>query len=125
MKTISKFRYATVLATAFAAVALTGCVDEDYSLEDVDMTVGLGSNLTLPSNNNTEGIALDDVLDLGTNNFLKVSEDGMYNIDVLDDESFTAHMWVDEFYIPSKTYQGSYTINLGEQLLKVIKKIEN
>ena len=114
METISKFRYATVLATAFAAVALTGCVDKDYDLGDVDMTVGLGNNITLPSNNNTEGISLDDVLDLGTNNFLKVSEDGMYNIDVLDDESFTAHMWVDEFYIPSKTYQGSYTINLGD-----------
>lgn len=111
---ISKFRYATFLATVIAAVALTGCVDKDYSLEDVDMTVGAGNHLTLPSNNNTEGICLDDVLDLGTNNFLKVSEDGMYNIDVLDDESFTAHMWVDEFYIPSKTYQGSYTINLGD-----------
>lgn len=114
MKTFFKFRYATVLATAFAVVALTGCVDKDYDLGDVDMTVGLGSNLTLPSNNSTEGICLDDVLDLGTNNFLKVSEDGMYNINVLDDESFTAHMWVDEFYIPSKTYQGSYTINLGD-----------
>ena len=114
MKTNSKFRYATVLATAFAVVAITGCVDKDYTLDDVDMTVGLGSNLSSPSNNTTEGICLDDVLDLGANNFLKVSEDGMYNIDVLDDESFTAHMWVDEFYIPSKTYQGSYTINLGD-----------
>lgn len=114
MKTSSNFRYTTILTAALATIALSGCVDKDYDLGDVDMTVGLGNNLTLPSNNSTEGICLDDVLDLGTNNFLKVSEDSMYNIDVLDDESFTAHMWVDEFYIPSKTYQGSYTINLGD-----------
>lgn len=93
---------------------LTGCIDGDYKLSDIDKTVGLGRNLTLPSDNTTEGICLDDVLDLGSNNFLKISEDGMYNIDVFDDETFTAHLWVDEFNIPSKSYSGTYTINLGD-----------
>ena len=114
MKINRIFRSATFLVAAISTWAFTSCVDSDYDLSDVDMTVGTGNSFTLPSNNSTDGIKLDDVLDLGSNNFLKVGEDGMYNIDVLDDESFTAHMSVDRFNIPSKTYQGSYTINLGD-----------
>ena len=105
---------APLWVAATLALTLVGCVDKDYDLGEVDMTIGTGGNLSLPSNNSTENVCLDDVLDLGNNNFLKVSQDGMYNIDVLDDETFTAHMWVDEFYIPKKTYNGSYTINLGD-----------
>ena len=114
MKIKRIFQVAPIGVAAMMALAFAACIDKDYDLGEVDMTVGAGSNLTLPTNNSTENICLDDVLDLGNNNFLKVSEDGMYNIDVLDDESFSAHMWVDEFYIPKKTYTGSYTINLGD-----------
>ncbi len=94
--------------------SLSGCIEKDYDLGDVDTTIGLGAGMTLPSNNSTQDICLDDVLDLGDNNFLAVGTDGEYNIDVMDDDIFTAHMWVDEFAVPSKTYKGTYTINLGD-----------
>ena len=109
------FHHAASLGAAMVMTMLVAaCVDSDYDLGEVDKTVGLGGNFTLPSNNTTGDICLDDVLDLGDNNFLKINEDGQYVIDVLDDDEFTAHMWVDEFYIPKKTYNGSYTINLGD-----------
>ena len=45
-------------------LTLVGCVDKDYDLGEVDMTIGTGGNLSLPSNNSTENVCLDDVLDL-------------------------------------------------------------
>ena len=102
------------LCAAVVIMMLVACIDSDYDLGEVDKTIGLGGNITLPSDNNTQDICLNDVLDLGTNNFLKIDETGKYYIDVLDDEEFTAHMWVDRFSIPKKTYKGSYTINLGD-----------
>lgn len=107
-------------ATALSAAALsmtmfTGCVDSDYSLSDIDKTIGVGGeNLRLPSDNNTQDACLNDVLDLGENNFLKVAEDGNYYIDVMDDDTFTAHMWVNVFTVPNRTYRGTYKINLGD-----------
>ena len=101
---------APLWVAATLALTLVGCVDKDYDLGEVDMTIGTGGNLSLPSNNSTENVCLDDVLDLGNNNFLKVSQDGMYNIDVLDDETFTAHMWVDEFYIPHRLHASTTSV---------------
>ena len=45
--------------------SLSGCIEKDYDLGDVDTTIGLGAGMTLPSNNSTQDICLDDVLDLG------------------------------------------------------------
>lgn len=111
---LKSIHHAARLCAAVVIMMLVACIDSDYDLGEVDKTVGLGGNVTLPSNNNTQDICLNDVLDLGTNNFLKIDETGKYYIDVLDDEEFTAHMWVDKFSIPKKTYKGSYTINLGD-----------
>ena len=103
------------IASAVAvSLAFTGCRDTDYDLGNVDKTIGIGGNFESPVNNSTVGICLDDVLDLGENNFLKVEEDGNYKIDVVDDDAFVAHMWVKEFSVPSKTYKGTYNIDLGD-----------
>ena len=115
MKIRTTLRGALLCATAFSMMLLTGCIDTDYDLGDIDMTVGVGGeNINLPSDNTTQGICLDDVLDLGENNFLKVAEDGNYYIDVIDDNEFVAHMWVNQFTVPSRTYKGTYKINLGD-----------
>lgn len=107
-------RCAPLWGVVFLAMTMAACVDKDYDLGDVDMTVGLGESIQLPSNNSTGDICLDDVLDLGTNNFLSVSEDGMYNISAIDDNEFVAHMGVPRFSIPKKTYKGTYVIDLGD-----------
>ena len=107
-------RVAPVWGAAVLALAMAACVDKDYDLDNVDMTVGLGNTIQLPSNNYTDDIPLDDLLDLGINNFLSVGEDGMYNISAIDDNEFIAHMGVPQFSVPSKTYKGKYVIDLGD-----------
>ena len=107
-------RVAPVWGAAVLALTMAACVDKDYDLDNVDMTVGLGNTIQLPSNNYTDDIPLDDLLDLGINNFLSVGKDGMYNISAIDDNEFIAHMGVPQFSVPSKTYKGKYVIDLGD-----------
>ena len=118
------FRAAPCLTASLIALMVAGCIDKDYDLGNVDMTVGLGGNISLPSDNSTNDICLDDVLDLGNTNFLKVEQDGRYSIDVVDDESFAAHMIVRSFTVPSKTYKGTYTINLGDFSPAPMKRVK-
>lgn len=116
--------------TAVLAMTMAACVDKDYDLGDVDKTVGLGNTIQLPSNNYTDDIPLDDLLDLGINDFLSVGEDGMYNISAIDDNEFIAHMGVPRFSVPSKTYKGKYVIDLGDfdprkSVMKRVKKADD
>ena len=109
------FRVTALSVAALSMTMLAGCIDSDYDLGDIDKTIGVGGeNLRLPGDNNTQDLCLNDVLDLGSNNFLKVAEDGDYYIDVMDDDAFTAHMWVKAFTVPNRTYTGTYKINLGD-----------
>ncbi len=115
MKIKTTLRGSLLCATALSVMLLTGCIDTDYDLGDIDMTVGVGGeNINLPSDNTTQDICLNDVLDLGQNNFLKVAQDGNYYIDVIDDNEFVAHMWVNRFTVPNRKYEGTYKINLGD-----------
>ncbi len=114
MKTNRILGAAPLCAAALLALMAASCIDKDYDMDNVDLTVGVGNHLQLPSNNSTQDICLDDVLDLGNNNFLTVGSDGLYNIDAIDDDEFVAHQAVPQFTVPSKSYKGTYTINLGD-----------
>lgn len=110
-----KLYMAQMCAALMMVAPLAGCIDNDYDLSELDKTIGLGGEyIQLPSDNSTEAVQLDEVLDLGDANFLVVSEDGNYNIDVVDDNPFAAHIWVDDFTVPSKTYKGTYKLDLGD-----------
>ena len=114
---ISFYNVRQIVPIGVAIVAstwLTACVDKDYDLNEVDMTVGLGKDINLPKDNSTQDVCLNDVLDLGNTDFLTVGEDGMYNIDAIDNDEFVAHQAVPRFSVSAKTYKGSYTINLGD-----------
>lgn len=116
--------------TAVLAMTMAACVDKDYDLGDIDKTVGLGNTIQLPSDNSSAEIPLDDVLDLGVNNFLSIGEDGMYNISAIDDDEFVAHMGVPRFSVPSKTYKGKYVIDLGDfdprkSVMRRVKKADD
>ena len=116
--------------TAVLAMMMAACVDKDYDLGEVDKTIGLGNTIQLPKDNSTDNICLNDVLDLGINNFLSVGEDGMYNISAIDDGGFIAHMGVPRFSVSSKTYKGKYVIDLGDfdprkSVMKRVKKADD
>lgn len=54
----------SVLCVVSTFMFLPSCVNDDYDLnKDIDMTIGVGGDLTLPSSN-TEALKLKDVLDL-------------------------------------------------------------
>lgn len=58
--------------------AVTGCTDNNYDLDDIDLTVGIGNGeLRLPTSSTTK-IRLSEVLDLEENGDIKEDADGTY-----------------------------------------------
>lgn len=63
---------------AAGALALTGCQDDNYDFDEVDMTVGIGGDgLTLPVSS-TDVIKLEDVLELDGSECVVVRDNGDY-----------------------------------------------
>ena len=59
-------------------VFVTGCTDNNYDLDDIDMTVGFGNGeLNIPTSSTTT-IKLSEVLDLEENGDVKEDIDGTY-----------------------------------------------
>ncbi len=62
-----------------SCMSLVGCIDSNFDLSDVDATVGVGTeSLTLPGNNSTKEILLDDVLELNNSDFITTLDNGDY-----------------------------------------------
>ena len=62
---------------------LQSCKDNDFSFDNIDATIGLGSDeLALPGGNSTKEIALDDVVSLNNSNFIYIDDNGDYQIKV-------------------------------------------
>lgn len=60
---------------------LQSCKDNDFSFDNIDATIGLGSDeLALPGGNSTKEIALDDVVSLNNSNFIYIDDNGDYQI---------------------------------------------
>ena len=63
---------------AAGVLALTGCQDDNYDFDEVDMTVGIGGDgLTLPVSS-TNVIKLEDVLELDGSECVVVRDNGDY-----------------------------------------------
>lgn len=64
----------SILCTAGALLLFQSCVNDDYDLnEDIDMTIEVGGNLTLPYSN-TAPLKMKDVLDLEDDDVVKIRE---------------------------------------------------
>ncbi len=71
-------------ATALAPFLLTACVEDDYDLsKDIDMTVTIGGNLSVPGSG-TEEFTLADIMDLEENSIIQADENGDYALDKSD-----------------------------------------
>ena len=62
-----------------SAIGFTACVDDSYDLNNVDMTVTVGGNLTLPASN-TDVITLKKIFDLDDNSIIQADENGNYSL---------------------------------------------
>lgn len=76
---------------AVGALALTGCQDDNYDFNEVDMTVGIGGDgLTLPVSS-TNVIKLEDVLELDGSECVVVRDNGDYVFTQDGGEATPAH----------------------------------
>ena len=89
-------------------VGLTACVDKTYDLDDVDFTIGVGTEqLVLPNNNSTMEIQLNDFLDLNNSDFVFIASkdnrfgltEGDYYVFKEGDDIKPARPHVDEFTV--------------------------
>jgi hypothetical protein len=71
---------------------LTGCRNTDFDLSHIDTTLGIGGDsITLPDNNSTDSIMLDDVLKLKNSDYVKIMDNGDYVFGKSDDNIQAAH----------------------------------
>lgn len=105
--------------------ALTGCIDSDYDLSNIDTTANFNvKDLVLPLN--LDPVVLDDVIDLSDNESIEII-DGEYvlikngtfsseevNIRDIQTQPTVSHDPVTEVYSQQGLEPGDYSINLGE-----------
>lgn len=72
-KKLSLFTFAVLSLGAF-----TGCVDNDYDLDGVDMTIGIGNGELLLPACSTDFIRLSEILELNNSKTLIEKENGDY-----------------------------------------------
>lgn len=76
---------AAACAAAFAPLFFASCVDDSYDLsKDIDMTVTIGGNLSIPGSG-TEEFSLDDIMDLEykenpEDSVIRTDADGNYRL---------------------------------------------
>lgn len=76
----------------FGGLFLTSCSDNDFDLSNIDATLGFsGDSISLPGNNSTDKIKLDDVLDLDTTGCVKILKNGDYAFSKSGDQVAPAH----------------------------------
>lgn len=94
------------------ALALTGCQDDNYDFDEVDMTVGIGSDgLTLPVSS-TNVIKLEDVLELDGSECVKIMDNGDYMFTQEGGEVSPSHVRIDAITIDqSEPVSGEITIS--------------
>lgn len=81
-------------------------------MSSVDMTIGLGGDtLSLPGNNSTDEIKLEDILDLGNSDFVTIADNGDYYLSKSDDSYNSSGTSIDNIYVNAQK-QTSYSINI-------------
>ena len=81
MKRLFK-NYRLPMQTAICgSLLLLGCTNADYDFDKVDYTLGFGGEtITLPGNNSTKEIMLDDLLDISTSDLITTETNGDYKL---------------------------------------------
>jgi hypothetical protein len=92
MKSLMLYKTYGFCLLILGGFALTGCSNKDFDLSNIDGTVGFGGDsLSLPGNNSTENIKLDDVLKLDNSDCVKILDNGNYTFTKSDDNVSPAH----------------------------------
>ncbi len=93
-------------------LSIQSCRDNDFDLSNIDATMGFGGDsLSLPGNNSTDSIKLDDVLKLDNSDFVKIMDNGDYTFMKSDDNISPAHPTINKVEV-SKGNTTSYSISI-------------
>ncbi len=77
-KKIANQKLLVLISIAFM-VLFVGCTNDDYDFDNVDMTLGIGGErLSLPGNNSTADIVLEDLLNIEGSDLITTTADGDY-----------------------------------------------
>lgn len=115
MKKLFKHYRLPVLSALGSCLLLLGCTNSDYDFDKVDYTLGFGGDeITLPGNNSTKDILLDDLLDISTSDLITTEENGDYKLfKEPDNDIDPVNVNVDPILISGKDEQGlSFDIGL-------------
>lgn len=115
MKKLFKHYRLPVLSALGSCLLLLGCTNSDYDFDKVDYTLGFGGDeITLPGNNSTKDILLDDLLDISTSDLITTEENGDYKLfKEPDNDIDPVNVNVDPILISGKDEQGlSFDISL-------------
>lgn len=112
---------AAIAMIATGAFVAGACTDSDYDFNNIDNTVGIGGELTLPGSS-TDTIKLADVLDLDNSNCVRVRDNGDYVFEQTGGEIEVTEIRVDGFTIMEKLTSGqAFVIDLGSMAKKNAK----
>ena len=105
-------------------LAFTSCTDDHYDLNEVDSTIGVGSDgLRLPTSS-TDVIQLSDVLELNESDVVKIQENGDYMFDQDGGDVTPAKPQIDIIHI-SKQSTTSEALVIPKDLITGINGISN
>lgn len=101
---------ALFLTSLCGVLVLGSCRDNDFDLSDVDLTVGLGGSdtLTLPGNNSTRAIQMDEVLKLNNSSFVHIAANGDYELSMSDETVHRESVSVGTFVIAGTSVEPYY-----------------
>lgn len=112
---------AAIAMIATGAFVAGACTDSDYDFNNIDNTVGIGGELTIPGSS-TDTIKLADVLDLDNSDCVKVRDNGDYVFEQTGDEIEVTEIRVDGFTIMEKLTSGqAFVIDLESMAKKNAK----
>ena len=106
---------AIFVVVCLAPMLLLGCTNADYDLDKVDYTLGIGGDgITLPGNNSTKEITLDDLLDISESDLITTDANGDYKLfKEPEDATDPVEVVVDPITLLSDNSHGlSYSVDL-------------
>ncbi len=119
------FSKAVLWVTAISPLLFTACVDDSYDLAgDIDMTVTVGGNLSIPGSG-TEEFTLEDIMDLEDpeNSILQTDENGNYML--LKSSSEETEVDIDGVTIDAPTCDPTYTVLEFDAPVSVGEEVES
>lgn len=96
-----------LLGIASLIIVLSACTDNSYDFDQVDMTIGIGSEELLLPRNSTDTIKLLDILDLDNSETIVIKPNGNYVFEQNGGEVSPVHPMIDRILVAKQNVTSS------------------